>query len=109
MRVSYVSEITWFSKCPFCGFEHSKLMEKRSIPRLKERYASSLKYKNNIYYGHTIDLSSKGVRILYEGEVLDSGNILELVVEELDTRVKAEVVWSKQVTSDKSHVGLRVI
>lgn len=109
MRVSYVSEITWYSKCPHCGFELGRLMEKRSNTRLKERYTTSLKYEDNIYHGHTVDLSSKGARIVYKGDALNAGNILELVVEEINTTGNAEIVWSKQVSSDMAQVGLRLI
>ncbi len=57
---------------------------------------------------HTVDISSKGVGIKYNGKGLSRGKMLDIEVNDFNIKTQAEVMWSKQVSSDVTQIGLRL-
>lgn len=108
-KVSYASWITWYSNCPNCGFDLSKWFERRSNKRVTAEHQTTIIYHGDIYYGHTVDLSETGVKIIYKGKAFDTGARLDIAIENSQKTISATAVWSKQVSGDTSHAGVRLI
>lgn len=108
-KAMHASEITWYCNCPFCGFEIGEFMDRRTNPRHRGLYKSTITAQDTSYTGYTLDISSRGARIVYKGRIPDKGKVLHLQVKELSTEGMVEVVWSKKVSEGMVHVGLKLM
>ncbi len=108
-KVSYINKITRRSKCQHCGFLLRIWTEKRAYPRIAGHYRSTIITGDNLFDGQCVDISYDGFRIAYNGLALDKGTLLEIEVDELNTRGKVEVIWSRQDSPHTAHIGVKII
>jgi hypothetical protein len=108
-KVSYINKMTRLARCQHCGFLLSAWTEKRLYPRIPGHYKSTIRTGGSPYYGHCVDISYEGFRIAYRGKALDKGMLLDIEVDEIAAKGKAEVIWSRQDSLHTAHVGVKMI
>jgi hypothetical protein len=108
-KVSYINNVALRSRCQHCGFPLNTWTEKRAYPRIVGHYKSRITTGDNLLDGHCVDISYDGFRIVYRGKAIDKGTLIEIEVDELNARGKAEVVWSSQHSLHTAHIGVKII
>jgi len=58
--------------------------------------------------GHTVDISRAGIGVtLTESAVIDKGDTLHIVVQEIEIDSSAQVVWVEKLNGGQMRAGLR--
>jgi hypothetical protein len=96
--------------CPYCGFNvKASDGDKRSTRRSVVRRGCVLERGDVRGAGETVDLSTSGVGIRTEADlVIREQDVLKVLIEELEIDSSAEVVWIRK-TNGISIAGLRFL
>ena len=92
--------------CPHCGYV---LLDRRSGERIKKRANFFLLLKGEKVAAELEDYSEGGMRIVYEGEPLNSRAVVDVNIDELKIHGHARAVWSKKISGAKHSIGLKLL
>ncbi len=95
-----------FIACPGCEYV---LYDGRSQKRVMKKLDVVLYADDAAFSGSTIDVSEGGVKIIYDGRLVDVNSKLKLHVETMSPWRNASVVWAKRCNDVKIMAGLKFL
>lgn len=105
-KAFYIADAEYCPPCPKCGYV---LVEQRELDRVTQESDFTLTIKEEKRAAKTLDLSTNGARISYEGSALEVDTLLDFNVDRLNINRPAMAVWTKQTGMGRLESGLRLL
>lgn len=92
--------------CHHCG---NILLDGRTRKRIRKEVAFTLSLGELKIPAVTADYSDDGARIMYKGNPIPVGTVMDLNIDKLNIHGAAEAVWAKRVSRSQTQAGLRLL